>query len=126
MDVRGSVSRQRTARELLAVVASLTNEWAAGIVHRHLHLKEELLFLVLHIHLVGEGNLNRAVDNRLPRGTALCLVCLEQVRSGQAANRQGQLPAEVPRVLDTGVHALPTRGRVQVRGVAGDEDPATR
>jgi hypothetical protein len=36
---------------------------------------------------------------------------------------QGELPGEVDPVLDAGVHALRAGRRVDVRGVAGDEDP---
>src|SRR5690606_39806132 len=41
-----------------------------------------------------------------------------------AARDERELPAEVPRVLDAGVHALRTDGAVDVRGVAGKEEAA--
>jgi hypothetical protein len=36
---------------------------------------------------------------------------------------QRQLPGEVDRVLDAGVHALAGGGAVEVRGVAGQQHP---
>ena len=55
---------------------------------------------------------------------ALGLVGVEQRLVGQTSVDQGQLPAEVPGVLDAGVHALGAGGAVHVGGVAGDEDTA--
>src|SRR3712207_6873620 len=51
------------------------------------------------------------------------VVAVQQSGRGQPPDGEGQLPAEVPGVLDAGVHPLPAGRRVQVRGVAGDEDP---
>nr|WP_313450326.1 hypothetical protein [Brevibacterium casei] len=45
-------------------------------------------------------------------------------RRVRASDDLGELPSEVRRVLDPCVHALTASGRMDVRGVAGDEDPS--
>jgi hypothetical protein len=55
---------------------------------------------------------------------ALGLVGVEQRRVGQAPVDERQLPAEVPGVLDAGVHALGAGWAVHVGGVAGEKDTA--
>jgi hypothetical protein len=48
-------------------------------------------------------------------------VAVEQPRRRPAVHGGGQLPAQVHRVLDAGVHALPAERRVHVGRVAGQE-----
>jgi hypothetical protein len=54
----------------------------------------------------------------------LCVVALEQPFRRFSASGEGELPGEVVRILDPGVHALGPGRRMDVRGVAGDEDPS--
>src|ERR1035441_1266298 len=54
----------------------------------------------------------------------LGVVAVEQLVRRPARHGRAQLPAEVQRVLQPGVHSLGARGRVGVRRVAGQEDPA--
>lgn len=60
--------------------------------------------------------------DRVPFG----LVAVEErFRVGRLLpDHRGELPGEVGGVLEPGVHALATGGRVDVRGVPGEEDPA--
>src|SRR3712207_6964481 len=48
------------------------------------------------------------------------VVAVQQSGGGLPPDGEGELPAEVPGVLDAGVHPLPAGRWVQVRGVAGD------
>ena len=57
-------------------------------------------------------------------GVPLGLVAVEQPGRRPPVHGGGELPPEVHRVLDAGVHALPAERRVHVRGVAGQEHPA--
>ncbi len=55
---------------------------------------------------------------------ALRFVGIEQQRiAGRRRGGESQLPAEVGRILDGGVHSLAGGGRVGVRRVPGDEQP---
>ncbi len=62
-------------------------------------------------------------EHHLADGVAFGVVGVEQ-RLGGAVQDGGELPAQVGRVLEAGVHALAARGRVAVGGVAGEEDVA--
>jgi len=55
---------------------------------------------------------------------ALGLVGVEQRFVGHATVDQGELPAEVPGVLDAGIHALGAGRAVHVGGIAGKKDAA--
>ncbi len=57
-------------------------------------------------------------------GAALGVVAVEQTRVGGAAQHQRHLPGEVVGVLNAGVHSLPAGGRMDVGGIARDEDVA--
>jgi hypothetical protein len=65
-----------------------------------------------------------APDDLLADRVALGVVALQQRGSGAPLHDERELPREVQRVLDPGVHALATGGRVDVGGVAGDEHPS--
>ena len=65
-----------------------------------------------------------APDDLLADRAALGLVAVEQARRRRRPDRERELPGEVVGVLDAGVHALGAGGRVDVRGIAGHEDPA--
>ncbi len=55
---------------------------------------------------------------------ALALVGVEQAVAGVALDHHGEFPGQVVRVLDAGIEPQPGRGRVPVRGVAGQKHPA--
>jgi hypothetical protein len=57
---------------------------------------------------------------RRPGDALLAIGVQERVR-GAAVRDQGQLPGEIVRVHHPGVHALAAGGRVDVRGVAGEQ-----
>ncbi len=59
-----------------------------------------------------------------PDRAALGVVGIQQGRIGHTAADQGELPAQVPGILDTGVHALGAGRAVDVGGIAGQEDAA--
>jgi hypothetical protein len=71
----------------------------------------------------GEGSVGE-VQQGGPDRDALCLVAVQQRRVGDVAAGKGELPAQIDRVLDAGVHALGARWAVDVGGVAGQEDAA--
>jgi len=52
------------------------------------------------------------------------VVGVEQAVRCPTLDRCGQLPAEVRGVLDAHAHPLPTGRQMDVRGVAGEQDPA--
>ena len=60
--------------------------------------------------------------HRVPFG----VVAVQQVLRRPAVDLGGQFPAEVERVLDAEVEPLAAGRRVDVRGVAGQQDPADR
>ena len=66
------------------------------------------------------GVLQDVGGHRAPFG----LVAVQQPARCPAADLGGQLPAEVERVLDAEVEPLPADRRVDVRRVAGQQDPA--
>src|SRR6202012_2271707 len=68
--------------------------------------------------LVGGG------DEALGEGDAFGLEGVEDGRGRAIAKNGGELPGDVHGVADAGVHALPADGRVDVRGVAEEEDAA--
>ena len=55
---------------------------------------------------------------------ALGRIALQQPRAGLSAGDHGQLPGQVVGIAQAGVHALAREGRRQVRGVAGQQNPA--
>ena len=55
---------------------------------------------------------------------ALRLVALEQMRAAPAVMHRGELPAEIGRIADAGVHAEPAIRRHHVHGVARKEHAA--
>ena len=57
-------------------------------------------------------------------GLALGLVAVEQRRAAPALQGRRELPAEVGRIADRGVHAEPAGGIEEVRRIAADEDVA--
>src|SRR5215217_9507922 len=61
-------------------------------------------------------------DHALCHRPPLPLVGVEERSWGPPTNHQRQLPGEVRRVLDAGVHPLPARVAVHVRGVPTQED----
>ncbi len=63
-------------------------------------------------------------DEAPREGDSLRLVGVELIGVGAPRGDRGELPAEVHRVADAGVHALTADGAVDVRGVAEQEDPA--
>ena len=63
-------------------------------------------------------------QQRFPDRMPLRLVAVEQLRPASAGGDQGQLPRQVAGVLDARVHSLAADRRMDVRGVAGEEDVA--
>src|SRR5262249_29829478 len=59
----------------------------------------------------------KVAANRPPLG----FVRVEEPLGDRSADGQCKLPAEIPRVLDPGVHPLRTDRAVDVRGIAGQE-----
>ena len=53
---------------------------------------------------------------------ALVVVGVEQVLTGPSLEHRCQLPSQVARVLEAGIHAVPAVRRVAVCGIPGDED----
>ena len=49
----------------------------------------------------------------------------QQIRAAEALHRRGELPAEIDRVADAGVHAVAAGRDVLMRGIACQEDTAT-
>ncbi len=86
-------------------------------VHR-VDLRRRRLLLDDAAELDGQAGVERGV------GPALGLVGVEPRVVELAAQHPRELPAEVVRVADAGLHARPGPRRHQVRGVAGEEDPA--
>ena len=68
----------------------------------------------------GAGGIEDAGRDRAAFG----FVSVEEIGWGPAVYGRGQLPAQVEGVLDAEVEALAAVGRVDVRGVAGQEDTA--
>ena len=68
----------------------------------------------------GMGELEHLVCHWAPFGA----VAVQQRVGGPAGGDQGELPAQVVRVGDTGVHALATGWGVDVHGVAGQQHAA--
>ena len=64
------------------------------------------------------------VEDGLGDRAALGRVGVEQAVRHRAAPDGGQLPAEVRRIGEAEVEALAAEGRVDVGGVAGEQDPA--
>src|SRR5262249_21606557 len=58
----------------------------------------------------------------LEDGAALCIVGSKQLLAAPALQHGGKLPAEIACVLQPGVDAIPTVGRMAVGRIAGDED----
>src|SRR5262249_43588534 len=72
----------------------------------------------------GRDERERAVGRRhetAREADALRLVRIEQAISRFAVDDRGELPREVHRVADAGVHSLAAHGTVNVRGVAEEE-----
>ena len=67
---------------------------------------------------------DEVVDGRHEHRPALGVVGVEQLRVAPALQHGSDLPAEVARVLKSGVHTVAAIRRVAVRCVAGDEDAA--
>ena len=63
-----------------------------------------------------------AGSDRVPLG----VVRVEQALGRRLLDHLGQLPAEVHRILHAGVEALPADRGVDVRRVAGQQDPPSR
>ncbi len=89
-----------------------------GLAHHH---RRRVVGVVLH---ALDGVPHGAADDFLADGPALGVVAGEQAGVGRARAGQGELPGQVPGVLDAGVHSLGAGRRVDVGGVPGDEDPA--
>jgi hypothetical protein len=62
------------------------------------------------------------LDQVLGYTASLALVRLEDIGFSDTLDNEGDLPAQVIRVLHGDVHALACFGRVSVDGVAGEED----
>ena len=78
---------------------------------------------------VARRRLEHAIGRRdqAPRERdALGLVGVEQVRVRAPADHRGELPREVHRVAEPGVHPLAADGAVNVAGVAEEEHAAAR
>ena len=69
---------------------------------------------------LGHGVVEHAGAHRVPLG----VIGVEQAVRGRPVDHLGQLPGEVHGILDTGVESLTTGRRVDVGGVAGQQDPA--
>jgi hypothetical protein len=63
-------------------------------------------------------------EQELADGPPFGIVGIELPLVGKIAPNQSDPPSQVPRVLDAGVHALPTDRAVNVRRVAGEEHVA--
>ena len=71
----------------------------------------------------GEESIG-ALQDLLPDRPALAVVRVEERRRSAARDHERELPGQVRRVLEAGVHALSARGAVDVGGVPGDEHAA--
>lgn len=69
----------------------------------------------------GVGELEHVACHRAPSGA----VAVKQSVGRPAGGDQSELPAQVVRVYDPGVHALAPRRAVQVHRIAGQQHPAT-
>jgi hypothetical protein len=59
-----------------------------------------------------------------PDGVPLVVVGVEHPLLGATLDHRGELPRQVRRILQAGVHAHAARGRVHVRRVSGEQHPA--
>src|SRR5262249_27700359 len=72
-------------------------------------------------HRLGEAM--RGFDYTLDNRTVFSRVAIKQLPACAATNGEMQLPNQIPNVLQSGIHSLPTEWAMNVRCVAGDEDP---
>src|SRR5215472_12804138 len=66
----------------------------------------------------------RGLDDVFDDRATFGAIALEQPVVAATVQDQIKLPDQVPHVMQSGIHPLPTEGTVNVRGVAGDEDTA--
>jgi len=69
----------------------------------------------------ADGEFDELADMRL----AFALIGVEQAGIGDAVDDVGQLPGKIGGIADAGAHALAEEGRGLVRGIAGEQQPAT-
>src|SRR3954470_605328 len=69
-----------------------------------------------------DGLRDEVTGGRGEHRPALLVVGVEQGLAGPSLEHRCQLPPQVARVLEAGVHAVPAVRRVAVGGVTGDED----
>ena len=89
--------------------------------HRDDGIPQRLRQPVRRAHRPGQevGGLDDLLDHR----QALGAVAVEQPLVAVAVQDEVELPGQVPDVVQAGVHPLAAERAVDVRGVAGDEDP---
>jgi len=55
-------------------------------------------------------------------GSAFGAVALKQLLIAMTAQHKLELPNQIPDIMQPGIHPLPTKGAVNMSGIAGDEE----
>jgi hypothetical protein len=125
-DVRGTVTSSRSGAVKVAGPHVLGHDRTVRVAHEELGLAGEERRRVAAAGVdAGPRGPDRAPDHLLANRMTFQVVGVQQPVGRGAPDRELQLPAEVDGILHAGVHALRTRGRVDVRRVTGKETRPT-
>jgi len=87
--------------------------------HRYDGIAQSLGKFVRSSHHLGQEM--SGIDDLLDYWKTLGAIAVEQLLISASAQEKIEFPDEIPSIMEPSIHPLPTKGAMNVRGIAGDE-----